>query len=168
MFWKACSLSRTLTNHLCYCRDDGFSVTNSCLQWLGPPPLPQTGPVHWAREEQFQSHTHSTHQILRPNLSQQMTLKQASPTISVHAPCFEKGQEQITKALTDTKREELPNISDTRRTKGPLFCHIQMRSFQDRRWQQGANKRRRSDHSFAFLKIFPFNRALHRSVQKLN
>lgn len=26
------------------------------------------------------------------------------------------------------------------RTKGPLFCHIQMRAFQDHRWQQGANK----------------------------
>lgn len=51
-------------------------LSQICFQndWSYPTPMDRTGyllftGVNWAREEQFQSHTLSTHQILRPILT---------------------------------------------------------------------------------------------------
>lgn len=119
-----------------------------------------------AREEQIQSHALSTHQILRPipTANKGLWSKQA-PSWYLSAPCSKRGQEQITKTSLIQKRN-YQTFQTPKRTKGPLFCHIQMKP----QMARGTNS---NDYSFAFLSFFSFffsffffYRALHWSVQK--
>lgn len=86
-------------------------ILDNMPKWMGLPLSPPHNRqdwlsfrgVNWATEEQFQSHTLSTHQILRPILGQQMPGASKPHHSRFSAPCLEKGQEQITKDLTDIK-----------------------------------------------------------------
>lgn len=80
-----------------------------------------------AREEQIQSHALSTHQILRPipTVDKGLGSKQA-PSWYLSASCSKRGQEQITKTSLIQKRN-YQTFQTPKRTKGPLFCHIQMK-----------------------------------------
>lgn len=117
------------------------------------------------REEQIQSHALSTHQILRPipTANKGLWSKQA-PSWYLSAPCSKRDQEQITKTSLIQKRN-YQTFQTPKRTKGPLFCHIQMKP----QMARGTNS---NDYSFAFLSFlfffsfFFFYRALHWSVQK--
>lgn len=143
--WKACSLWQALTNHLCHFRDDGHFITNPFRKWLALPSLLWIGyrsqvsigleknsfqAIHLAPTK-FQANSHSP----------QMTLKQASPTIMVQCTLLWERSGAQYKGPHWYKRERNHWTFQTlMRTKGSLFCHIQMRTFQDHRWQQGANK----------------------------
>ena len=78
--------------------------------------------VNRAREEQFQSHTLSAHQILRPILTVNKYLKQASQPHhrgSVH-PAKRKVTSRLQRTSLIQKREKLPNISDADEDQTPF------------------------------------------------
>lgn len=171
LFLEKPAPSRGVKQPLLLLRKNGGHVTNLFLKCpraarpelrAGYPPQVFIG----AREEQIQSHALSTHQILRPipTVNKGLRSKQA-PSGYVSASCSKKGQEQITKTSLIQKRN-YQTFQTPKRTKGPLFCHIQMKPQMTR----GTNS---NDYSFAFLFFFSFfflsfffYRALHWSVQK--
>lgn len=167
---------------LVFGRDDRCLMTNDNLllnnargypHSHGEDWLSLTG-VNWAREEPFQSHTFSTHQILRPNLSQQndSEAKASPPPVTVHAPWSAKGQEQITKDLPDT--EERGITTHFRHWWGlkslcsATFKWGLVKTTDDNRGRQAMVTLSHSFLFFTFFLNFLFNRVLHWSVQKLN
>lgn len=99
-------------------RDDGRSSPIHFQNERGhPQPTARTG-YHsqvsiWAREEQFQSHTLSTHRILRPVLTVSIGLKQASTIVVFQFTLLWERSGADYKGPHWYKREKLPNISDT-------------------------------------------------------
>lgn len=147
---------------------DGLSQIHFQHERGHPQPTVRTG-YHsqvsiWAREEQFQSHTLSTHRILRPVLTVSIGLKQASTIVAFQftllwersgadykGPHWYK-RERSYQTFQDTDEDQrafvLPHSNETTDDNGEQTAMITLL------------------HSF-FLN-FLFNRALHWSVQKLN
>lgn len=152
--WKACSRSQALTNHLCHFRDDGHFITNPFPKWWGVTLAfvarsPITG-VNQAREEQFQSHTLSTHRI-SGQFSQPTKDSEASkPHHRGSArPAPTKVRSRLQRTSLIQKREELLNISDTDEDqKGLCSATFKWELFKttDDNREQTSN-----DYSFAFF-----------------
>lgn len=152
---------------------DGHFITNPFPKWLGVTLTFEarssiTG-VNWAREEQFQSHTLSTHGI-SGQFSQSTNDSEASKPHhhgSAH-PALRKGRSRLQRTSLIQKREELLNICDTDEDQtGLCSATFKWELFKttDDNGEQTSN-----DYSFAFFFFFNFlfNRALHWSVQNLN
>lgn len=168
---KACSLQQAPSNHLCHFREDGYLIT--CPNnWGYHSPHPTTDRTGYRSEVSIELQKNSFKAIrLAPTkfsgqFSVNKCLEQASPTIEVQCTLLGERSGADYKGPHWYKRERnCPIFQTLMKTQGPLFCHIQMRSFQDHRWQRGANKQWLL---FCIFLNFLFNRALHWSVQKLN
>lgn len=134
-------------------RDDGLFITNPFPKWAGPPPPTARAGYHsqvsiWAREEQFQSHTLSTHRILRPFLIVSIGLKQASTIVVFQFTLLWERSGADYKGPHWYKREKL--TKHFRHWWGPKgLCSATFKW--DHRWQRGANS---NDYSFAFFVFF--------------
>lgn len=100
-----------------------------------------------AREEQIQSRALSTHQILRPipQSTKDSEASKHSHGVSVHpAPREVRSRLQRTSPI---QKRNYQTFQTPKRTKGPLFFHIQMKPQMTR----GTNS---NDYSFAFFYLF--------------
>lgn len=148
---------------------DGLSQIHFQHERGHPQPTVRTGYDSqvsiWAREKQFQSHTLSTHRILRPVLTVSKGLKQASTIVAFQFTLLWERSGADYKGPHWYKRERSYQTFQTlMRTKGPLFCHIQMRP----QMTTGSKQQWLLFCILFFFLNFLFNRALHWSVQKLN
>lgn len=128
--------------------------------------------VNWAKEELFQSHTFSTHQICRPNLTvDKVTLKQASPTMEFTHPALRKARSLLQRTSLIQKRIT-KHFRHWWGPKGLCFATFKWDLFCFSRPQMTTgSKQVMIILSALFLekkKNFLFNRVLHWSVQNLS
>lgn len=121
-----------------------------------------------AREEQFQSHTLSTHQI-SGQFSQSTNDSEASKPHhrgSAH-PALRKVRNTVQRTSLIQKREESLNISDTNEEQRAFVPPHSNENFSRPQMTTGS-KQAMITLLRSFFFNFLFNRALHWSVQKLN
>lgn len=137
--WEACSLQQALTDHLCHSGDEGHCITNQLPNDRGctPAPVDRTAYRSWVSiplENSFQaiplaptkfsgqfSHSTDDSEASKPDHH-----GSAPPALRKV-----RGRLQRTSLIQERERNSR-TVQTLMRTKGPLFRHIQIRSFPDR------------------------------------